>query len=182
MRAVDLNTSATILMGAPITMQAWVQLTARFKESRAKSSTAPGTWQARCDAYRRFEEAAMGVALNMQLVSELGAPPPYLGAMWTWPAVLRAMRGVIDGGLAMQCALIDVATVGDDAAFDAALPFGSCVIELIQAHKPTPGKTNKKKQKPQPEEFRRAVDAVNAALLAFVDAAREDLRRHDTTQ
>lgn len=134
---------------------------------------APGTWDVRRGAYLRFQETALGATQALQLLASLGTPPSLVGAVWTWPAALRASRHMMDAFNAALAALFEVRLVGGKDAQDSAVAVAETLVRVTHSFPARRGGGD------LPSEFENDVQEFNERLVDFVDAARADLQNRD---
>jgi hypothetical protein len=150
----------------------FLSLLKRFRRETG-DDPAPGDWQARSSAYRRFQTAGLSVFLNLQLLAALGTPPRITGALWTWPTAMRAGRQVLDSFNECLAALYDIALVGDHAVLDAAISVGEVLGQMASSFPARRGGG------PLSAEFVQLVEHTGERLVDFAASARADLQKRE---
>lgn len=65
-----------------------------------------------------FQEAAVGVLDRLSFLSNTRMPPPWRGAVWSWPAIYRSVRELPELAESLQQTFVTAATVGPSALVD----------------------------------------------------------------
>ncbi len=148
-----------------------LRLLRQLRRKTAADDPAPGDWQSRSLAYRRFQDAALNVFLNLQYLATVGTPPRLAGALWTWPSAIRAWRRVLDSLNESLGAIYEMAIIGDHGVLDAAVSVGEMLGQMASQFPARRGGGS------LPPEFASLVDDAGQRLLDFAASARADLQK-----
>jgi hypothetical protein len=89
-------------------------------------SAAPGAEK----AYVAFITAATSLIYRFGLLADLGVPPRLQGGLWTFPAVMRSHRVLVDQNEALLVAFGQIAALGSTDALEAAGALAGAIAEV----------------------------------------------------
>jgi len=133
-------------------------------------SAAPGAEK----AYVAFLQAATALVYRFGLVADLGVPPPMKGGLWTYPAVLRSHRVLVDQNEALLVALGQIVALGSTNALEAAFALTEAIAEV---GKNWPAQRWPKTHQPLMD----AIQTASNRLGDFAKAVRKELGTPTTT-
>ena len=124
-------------------------------------------------AYLAFQESTVTLLQHYNTARTLGVPPRLAGAVWTWPSVWRAHKGIQSSWIGIVTAVTDVRVFGSDEVFNAAHD----VLEGIgKASRAFPHSSrNRARWNREGDVFDGEAQSTYEALWAFGNAVRKEV-------
>jgi hypothetical protein len=129
----------------------------------------PSDPQLAIGAYVGYEVALSRYLFSLQLMAKVGIPPKVVGAIWSWPAVLRAHRDLVAAATDMTTIFGQLVMLGDPSVLEPAYEAGLAVGRLTQA-----ASVQRRRWLGNPD-FDDAVAEAGRAVRAYLLAVREVL-------
>lgn len=166
---VDISSVAGVVSAANGSRALVAPLTRSIQGLRNRQQdAAPGDVPTRTSAYLRFQESAIQLSLDLQLLAEIGLPPGLVGAAWTWPSAFRAFRRIQREIAELSKATFGIGVVGSREVLEVTIRVGEALAAMASRVPEEKGPTS--------TTFQMLADDLTANLAAYADAARSDLR------
>lgn len=119
---------ANLLEGVPASLAA---VRALHSGSSIEVSPSP----AATSAYLAFEKGGVEMLFHVQLIAGIGLPPSIKGGLWSYPAVYRSHRAMVEAMSTLTVAFGQMVVFGTDQACGAGAKFSEVLAEATQSMK-----------------------------------------------
>lgn len=115
-------------------------LALRKLADRRQPGDASGPHPLAFSSYLKFERAAMELLSVYRMLPAVGIPPKLLGGIYTWPAVMRLHKRLLEASTDLTVAFGEMAMLGTFESVNAAFEFVEATATVPPTLKPSGGR------------------------------------------